>query len=132
MLKVFLLAALIAGTAAAAPSAKAVERGQAELTKTLAGRVPGEPVRCLPMRGSQSSQIYSGTAIVFRDIGNVVYVNRPQNAEVLERDDIPVLRVFGSQTCRGDQVRLLDRLTQVPRNFVILGDFVPYRKPKQD
>jgi hypothetical protein len=128
MLKAFLAAALMAGSACAATSPTVAQRGEADLAKAISGRVAGEPVRCLPLRGNDSAEVYGGTAIVYRGIGNTLFVNRPDGANMLHRDDIPVQRVFGSQVCRGDQVRLLDRLTRYPRGFVRLTEFVPYRK----
>ena len=36
---------------------------------------------------------------------------------------------FGSQHCRGDIVRTMDRLSHIPGPGCVLGDFVPYRRP---
>lgn len=104
-------------------------RGEADLAKRLQNRVAGKPVSCLNQRDLGSSQIISGTAIVYQ-IGNTLYVNRPSGASSLDDDDILVTRTTDTQLCRMDSVRLLDRSAGFEHGFVILGDFVPYKKDK--
>ncbi|WP_294395521.1 hypothetical protein [uncultured Sphingomonas sp.] len=126
---------LIAGLALAALPAHAADtasaRGEKALAKELAGRVAGSPVRCLDLQRIQGTEIFEGTAIVYRTGRNVIYVNRTLGARLLHFDDIPVTNVFGSQVCRLDQVRLLDRSTRFQRGFAVLGEFVPYTKRKR-
>jgi hypothetical protein len=55
-------------------------------------------------------------------------VNRPDNARNLDRDDILVQTIRGSQVCNLDIVRLHDRTSQFYNGFVGLEKFVPYRK----
>jgi hypothetical protein len=102
-----------------------------QMTKLLAGRVAGKPVNCISLTGSQSSQIIDGTAIVYR-VGGRLYVNTPRSgASTLNDDDILVTRTIGSQLCSIDTVDLIDRASRIQRGFVILGQFVPYEKPKR-
>ena len=102
---------------------------EARLDKLLDGRVAGKPVSCINLRNIQSTEIIDDTAIVYR-VGRKLYVNRPQGgAYQLDRDDILVTKTFGSQLCRVDMVRLLDRTSLIPSGFVSLGEFVPYTKP---
>jgi len=105
------------------------ERGEAELAQELKGLVPGKPQDCVTLSRIDGSHIVDGTAIVYRSMNGTVYVNRPGGAEMLREDDIPVQYIYGSQLCRLDQMRLLDRSTQMMRGFAVLGDFVPYTKP---
>ncbi len=123
------LVALLACAAPALAAQSTQERGEAELAKQVAGLVPGKPVQCISLAQSDGSNIIDGTAIVYRGMGGKLYVNRPRGAEMLREDDIPVQYVYGSQLCRMDQIRLLDRSTQMERGFANLGDFVPYTKP---
>jgi len=126
----FCVTALILGTAAQAPArAPAKERGEADLARELAGRVAGKPVNCLSLGRIAGQTIIDRTAIVYRGIGNTLWVNRPRGAEMLRDDDIPVQFVYGSELCQLDQIKLLDRGTQMQRGFVGLGEFVPYTKP---
>jgi hypothetical protein len=124
-----LAAALCAALPAAAADKRAM-RGEAQLAKALAGRTAGKPIRCLPLSNIQGSEIYEGTAIVYRGGRNTLYVNRTRDPRFLRRDDIPVVRVYGSQLCQLDSMRLLDRSTRVPHGFAVLGEFVPYTGPK--
>ena len=102
-----------------------------QMTKLLAGRVAGKPVNCISLTGSQSSQIIDGKAIVYR-VGGRLYVNTPRSgASTLNEDDILVTRTIGSQLCSIDTVDLIDRASRIQRGFVILGQFVPYEKPKR-
>jgi hypothetical protein len=122
---------LLAAAALAAPATAAAPRlsPDAELARLLDGRVAGKPSSCISTLGSRSSQIIDGTALVYRD-GRTLWVNRPRSgAESLRDDDVLVTRQFGSQLCRVDSVRLVDRTSGFQRGFVVLGDFVPYRLP---
>jgi hypothetical protein len=126
-------AVLAAGSAGAADKAgatdKGAQRGQAGLAKALAGRVAGKPVRCISLQQLDGPQIYEGTAIVYRVGRKTLYVNRTRDPRFLHTDSIPIVRVFGSQLCQLDSMRLLDRSTRIPRGFAVLGEFVPYTLP---
>jgi len=124
------LAALLATAAApAATRQSAHERGEAELAKELEGLVPGKPQDCVTLSRVDGSHIIDSTAIVYRGLGGVTWVNRPSGAEMLREDDIPVQYVWGSELCRLDHMRLLDRSTRMEHGFANLGEFVPYTKP---
>ena len=117
----------------AAPAAGAASRydADAELQKTLAGRVAGKPINCIPLSSITGNTIVTGRAIIYR-IGSRLYVNQPRGdgAKRLNRDDVLVTRTLGTDLCRLDVVQLLDRTSRIPRSFVSLGPFVPYTKPK--
>lgn len=120
--------ALIGAAVPAAAATRASERGEAALTKVLAGRVPGKPVNCISQLATRSSQIYDGTAIVY-DAGRTLYVNRPPSgAESLRTGDILLSRTYSDQLCSLDTIRLLDQGSHFERGFVGLGQFVPYTK----
>jgi len=119
---------IVAGVLASGPATAANPRGEAELERALAGRVAGEPVRCINLHGSTSSTIIDDTAILYR-VGSTIYVNRPRaGAESLDRDDAMVNRLWGSQLCSIDTVRMIDTSTGFYRGSVFLGEFVPYRR----
>jgi hypothetical protein len=128
MLKSLLIAAVALATPAVAAHRDTPE---IQLQKALAGRVAGKPTNCISMSGANSSEIIDGKAIIYR-VGGRLYVNEPRSgAESLRDDDILVTRMFGSQLCSIDTVRLIDRASRFPRGFVSLGRFVPYTKIKQ-
>jgi hypothetical protein len=133
-MRMFLSIAAVAalGLAAAPTIAKdrVNARGEAKLAKALEGRVAGKPVSCINLSSIQSTEIMDGTAIVYRMSGNKLYVNRPRGGEfLLDHDRIMVTNTYGSQLCRLDLVRLVDRSSHFPFGAVGLGDFVPYTKP---
>lgn len=119
------------GLAQARPDAKAPDKeGEAKLAKMLEGRVAGEPVSCIPVSQTTNTTVIKNTAIVYR-VGSTLYVNRPNNADQLDGDDILVTKLYGSQLCSVDTIELRDRNTSFMWNgFVSLNKFVPYRKGK--
>jgi hypothetical protein len=122
-----IIAALLTTTPAMAK--KPAARGEAALAKLLEGRVAGKPVRCLPLQTVRGTQVFDNAAIVYRGNNDTLFVNRTQGAQFLDRDDILVSRVTGTQLCRLDSIRLLDRMTRMDSGFAVLDDFIPYTKP---
>lgn len=100
---------------------------QQELEKLIAGRVPGKPADCIPNFETRDMRILDKTAIVYGR-GETIWVNVPRNASDLDDDDILVTHTSGSQFCRLDIVRTVDRGSHFPSGSISLGDFVPYRK----
>ncbi|WP_298280412.1 MULTISPECIES: hypothetical protein [Alphaproteobacteria] len=131
MRRILPLTAIAAAVVLALPSAASARlTPDAELDKLLAGRVAGKPVECLSLPNVTGNTIVEGRAIVYR-VGTRLYVNvPPDGARQLHRDDIIVTRTFGTNLCRRDVIRLLDRTSTIPHGFVSLGRVVPYTKPK--
>ena len=101
----------------------------AELAKLLQGRVAGPPVTCISLSQAQGQRVIDHTAIVF-DLGPTIYVNYPRGgASPLSSDDILVTKTFGTQLCKMDIVRMVDRTGGFPKGFVSLGSFIPYKRP---
>ncbi|WP_144096166.1 hypothetical protein [Croceicoccus sediminis] len=123
-------AAALAGMLAT-PAMAAKKDPETRLAEKLEGRVAGEPVRCIDMNQVSSSTIYDKTAIVF-DSGSTLYVNRPENGESsLRRNNIMVTKTFSNQLCSVDTVEMRDS-TGFWSGVVFLGDFVPYKKVKDE
>ncbi len=113
------------GTSAAAPRVEPEVR----LSRALEGRIAGEPVDCIQLRGIRSSRIIDKTAIIY-DAGSTLYVNRPRaGRESLDQWDTLVTKTHSSQLCSIDVVQLYDSGARMQTGLVFLGDFVPYRKP---
>ena len=127
----FLLTLGALAAAAAAPALAAGKAdGEAKLARALEGRTAGEPVSCINLRDAQSSRIIDGTAIIY-ERGGTLYVNRPRGARSLDNWDVLVTKLHGSSSlCRMDAVDLFDPSARMQTGFVILEDFVPYRKTK--
>ena len=123
--------AIVTGAALlAAPAIQAKPKltPQQQLDKLLAGRVAGKPVHCIPDFDAREMQVLDKTAIVYGR-GNNIWVNIPRNVADLDDDEIQVIHSNGSQLCRLDMVRTVDRGGHFPTGFISLGEFVPYRKP---
>lgn len=116
---------LLTGPVGATP--RDTSKGEERLARILKDRVPGKPVDCIPAYQSSHAQIVDRTAIVY-DLGSVIYVNRPTNAQDLSSSDIMVTNIYGSQLCSVDTVRLHDQTSHFYTGFVGLNKFVPYRK----
>ena len=126
-----MLAALfvVAASATAVARPTLAERGEAELARTIEGRVAGTPVDCIYLHDITSTEIIDGTAIVYRTLGNRLYVNRPSMGErSLSRGKIMVTDTHSSKLCSVDTVKLLDGFSRFPSGFVGLSEFVPYTK----
>ncbi|WP_282949780.1 MULTISPECIES: hypothetical protein [unclassified Sphingopyxis] len=129
------LIASCAPSGTASPGAAALTPKQAErLDRQLAGKAPGEPVRCLPNYRTSETIRVSDSILLYRAGGKLVYRNDLKSAcPGLARDsDIMVVEQFGSSTCSGDFFHLVDRSSGIRGPTCVFGDFVPYRKPAGD
>jgi hypothetical protein len=123
------IALLTATALLAGPAVVAKERmsGEEKLAKMLEGREAGEPVDCISFSQARDARIIDGTAIVYGS-GRTIWVNRPMNADDLDRDDVMVTKTSLSRLCRLETVRLRDSSNFFFNGFVGLEEFVPYRK----
>jgi hypothetical protein len=123
-------AATLALGAMSAAIAQPRERltGEQRIAKLTEGRIAGKPVSCIPAQISDRLQVIDKTAVVY-DGGRTVYVARPRDPRSLSSDDILIINRFGSQLCKQDVIRTVDRSSGFMTGVVFLGDFVPYTRP---
>ena len=120
----------LAGTAADARKPR--QTPEEKLAARLKGFLPEKPVHCVDLQRLGSSEIIDRTAILYRSSGGLYYLNRLRGGQnTLRRDDVLVSRTFGSQLCSGDVIRLLDINSRIDSGFVVLDDFIPYRRVKK-
>jgi len=121
-----------AATLLAASSLQAADKptGEEKLARILEGRQAGEPVNCIPLSSTYDTTIIDKTAIVY-DAGNVIYVNRPGNADQLDDDLMMVSETSVGQLCKLDTIKLHDSTSHSFMGFVTLEQFVPYRKAEK-
>ena len=107
-------------------------RGPELLAEALEGRVAGETRQCVGFTQSgRSFEIIDAITLLYHESSARVWRNNLRDAcPGLHRDDILVLEPFGSQYCRNDRVRAVDRNTGFAHAYCLLGDFVAYDKPK--
>jgi hypothetical protein len=107
-------------------------KGEARLSRLLAGRVAGEPVRCIRSLPSQRMQTIDGTAYVYGS-GNTIYVQRTRTPHRINDNDALVTNRFnGSQLCRLDIMTTVDPVNGFFTGAVFFEDFVPYTRVKGD
>ncbi|OYW46953.1 MAG: hypothetical protein B7Z08_05295 [Sphingomonadales bacterium 32-68-7] len=125
-------ATILAGVALALTGASAsaetlAERGEKRLAEMLEGRTAGTPVSCISTPRSNKLDVIEEVGLVY-EAGDTIYVSRPSDPKSLDRDDVLVIERFGSQLCKQDVVRTMDRYQGFINGAVFLGDFVPYKK----
>lgn len=120
-------AALALSGATAASAETLAEKGEAKLARMLEGRTAGEPVSCISTPRSNRLEVIEHVGLVY-DAGNTIYVARPSNPKALGPWDVPVIERFGSQLCKTDVIRTVDRSDGMFRSVVFLDGFVPYTK----
>jgi hypothetical protein len=108
------------------------DQQSATLGKELSGKVAQKPVNCISDFNATNLIRVSDDILLYRVSGNLVYQNKLRySCPGLARDsDVIVSEQFGSQKCRGDLIRLVDRSSGIPGPTCSLGEFVPYRKDK--
>lgn len=130
LLRGFGAVVVLATASSALAGAPANEKGELSLAKLLEGRTAGQPVRCIDPARAFSTEVFDGTAVVYRMPGGQLYVNRPSlGADMLDQDNMLRSRTFGARLCQADGVSLIDR-GKFPTTvgMVRLGAFVPYGK----
>jgi len=113
----------------AAVSAKPTlgEEGEARLARMLEGRTAGDPVSCISAMRSNDIQIIQHVGVVY-EAGDTIYVARPSDPRAFGPWDVPIIERFGSQLCKHDIKRTIDRNDGFVSHVVFLSDFVPYTK----
>ena len=125
-----LIALTTAALALSGPALYAKERktGEEKLTELLEGREAGEPVSCIPTYGNGNFQVIDGTALVYKS-GKTLYVNRTAHPKSLDDSDVLVIdRFSGSQLCKLDQMKTVDRTSGFMTGIIFMEDFIPYTK----
>ncbi len=122
--------AMLAGCAGGTEPPRLTERQAARLEAALAGKVPGEPVSCIPRHPQASLTAISGSVLLYRVSGRLIYRNDLiGSCPGLARGDTLVVRPWGSQYCRGDIARSADLTIGMTTGACALGSFTPYRTP---
>ena len=94
----------------------------------LAGRTAGAAERCVPIEQSSNLRIAQSGLILY-GTGRTIWVNRlGDKCPGMDRMDILVVEPIGTEYCRGDRVRTIKPVSNIPGPICRLGDFVPYRR----
>lgn len=129
-------AALLASCAPMAQSADAdalTPNQLALLDRNLGGKVAGPAVRCITSTPTPDTIRVSDDILLYRASGRLVYKNDLRGGcPGLARDsDVIVTEIRGAGPCSGDIIHLVDRTTGIRGPSCVLGDFTPYRTPRE-
>lgn len=122
-----LAGAALAVTGASVSAETLAEKGEKRLAEMLEGRTAGTPVSCISTPRSNRLDVIENVGVVY-DAGDTIYVSRPADPKSLGRSDVLVIERFGSQLCKQDVIRTIDRYAGFVTGVVMLSDFVPYKK----
>lgn len=100
----------------------------AALEKRLVNYEPGRPQTCI--RPFRSEMTIYGDTLLYRD-GATYYRTETTGCSGLRRDDIVVTKSINGELCRGDIVRTIDRSAGMLSGVCSFGEFVPYKRVKQ-
>jgi len=123
--------AILAACSTTAPQPERSAEAEAQLTKALAGRVAGTPVKCIPTYRADDMDIIDDWTILFKD-GSTVYVQNPRGGcpGIANHRNVLVSRPMPSyQLCSGDIQHLFDPVSKIGGGACVFSDFVPYAKP---
>lgn len=127
---------LLAGTVGACAPVEPVARtpqAEAHLQQLLSGRIPAPPLACLADYRSNDMVVIDDSTVLFRD-GRTVYRNDFQGGTCNHLGSgfyaLLTRRVGGIGLCRGDIAEVIDTGTGMTVGSCVIGDFVPYTKPR--
>ena len=126
------LAALVTGCLTYAATGAQEQRSARELQRELAGKVAGQPLRCLQPHRTRDMQAIDPNTILFRD-GRTTYVARMNGScsGLGSPGYILITRsIGGSSLCSGDIAQVADSASRMVVGGCAFGDFVPYRSPR--
>jgi hypothetical protein len=119
----FLLGARAPDTIARTPEA------EAKLDKLLAGRVAGEPRKCLPVYHTNDPIGIDDNTLLFRDGPRIWRTELSASLECgkIGKQSFLITESVANRICSGDQIDFSDGGI---RGACVIGDFVPYDKQK--
>lgn len=124
-----LLLAALAATASAKTDepVKLDPREARDLAKALEGKVAGKPVNCVSTFRGENLRAVGDHTLLYRVSKTLTYRNDLQGVcHGLSFGDALVLRVWGSEYCRGDIAHSVNLTTGSMSGTCALGEFVPY------
>ena len=123
-------AILLAGCSTTPSQPERSAEAEAHLTKALAGRVAGAPIKCIPTYRANDMDIIDDWTILFKD-GGTIYVQNPRGGcpGIANHRNVLVSRPMPSnQLCSGDIQHLFDPVSRIGGGACVFSDFVPYTK----
>lgn len=126
-LALMLVPALASCGIASAGQSPRSERAETRLTRALGGKVAGTARKCIARFRSNDLEIVDRNTILFKNGRNLVYRNDPEGGCAgLDPSRTIVTSSVGSDLCRGDTIRVVDRLSRSTVGVCAFSDFIPY------
>jgi hypothetical protein len=125
-----ILGALVLAGCASSTELQASRQAEAatDLAEALKGRVAGTPQNCISQAGTNGPQIIDARTVLYRD-GKRIWRNElASDCPSLDQDSILVVELHGSQICKNDLFRPIDRGSRIPGPYCRFGQFTPYVK----
>jgi len=91
----------------------------------IEGRVAGESTPCINASRTNRIQVVENVGLTY-ERGGTLWVARASNPRSIGPWDIPIFERHGSQLCRHDVNRTIDRSSGMFSGVLFLGDWVPY------
>jgi hypothetical protein len=128
MIRIILPLALLTGCATTTQTAQGPDP---KLTAALEGRVAGKPQNCIELDQATGNEVFRD-AILYRASRSKYFLAEAPGCGSSRgnNDYILVQNVFGSQLCRGDIIRLVERAGGFAGGSCAIRGFTPYTKPK--
>jgi hypothetical protein len=107
--------------------------GQITYDKLVAGKVAGPPISCLPNYNANDMSVIDSQRVAFRVGGSTTYIMHlsPGCGGLGSGNTALLTKQFGiSGLCRGDIAQAFDTLNHMTVGSCVIGDIVPYTKPK--
>ncbi|KLE34149.1 hypothetical protein [Aurantiacibacter luteus] len=121
-------AALALAAPAAAQSERQMQRSQEAFAELTEGwEVAGQPEACIYTPNTNRLRVVENVGLAYRQ-GDTMWVARARNPQNLGAWDVPIIDRFGSNLCRHDAMRTIDRSSGMFSGVLFLDDFVPYRR----
>jgi hypothetical protein len=125
-----MLGALALAGCTASSEMQASQRAEAasDLADALKGRVAGTPQDCISSSQQSGPTIIDSQTILYRDGKRVWRNDLASSCPSLDPDSILVVELHGSQICKNDMFRPVDRGSRIPGSYCRFGQFTPYVK----
>lgn len=106
--------------------------GERAYQSLIAGKVPGQPVSCLPSYNANDMSVIDGRTLAFRVGTRTVYlVHLTEGCDLLGSGNYALLsRQYGGPgLCRGDIQQVVDTMNRMNVGSCSIADIVPYTRP---
>jgi hypothetical protein len=128
MLPLLVLAATAGCATGPQPEAQLSPKESLQLARALDGKTAGKPVSCISTALGRDMQRIGGDTLIYRVNRKLVYQNKlVGSCRGFSVGEALVMKVYGSQYCRGDIAHVVDMTTGTMTGSCALGDFVPYQ-----